>query len=363
MRPLTIILAFLSSRCTLKYVHTYEGVNDPLGDPRDGHILTRAIIDTIREPLIVLDKDLRVIAASRSFYNKFVQTYENTQGKMFYDLGNGQWNIPALRTLLEQVIPEQTTVEGYEVAHNFPSLGMRVMLVNAREVRYTDGERKLLLSIQDVTGQRAIEGHKANLMHQKDTLLKEMRHRIANSLQLIASIILLKADSVQSEESRLHLEDAHDRILSIATVQRNLDPTGDDSEVPIVAYLTTLCESIARSMIGGRKPISLKVSGGGGTVLPDEAIGLGLLTTELVINALKHAFPSGEGQVTINYTATGPDWKLSVTDDGVGMSITDAHKEGLGTSIVDSLSRQLGASVSRTSSPSGTTVAISRTAA
>jgi len=340
-------------------VDTHGRALDPLGDPKDGHILTRAIIDTIREPLIVLDENLRVIVASRSFYKKFGQTYENTRDKMFYDLGNGQWNISALRTLLEQVIPEHTTVEGYEVAHNFPSLGLRIMLVNAREVQYKNGGKKMLLSIQDVTDQRAIEGHKANLMRQKDTLLKEMRHRIANSLQLIASIILLKAGSVQSEESRLHLEDAHDRIVSIATVQRNLDPTGDDSEVPVVGYLRTLCESIAKSMIGGRKPITLSVSGGSSTVAPDEAIGLGLLTTELVINALKHAFPKGEGQVTIAYEAKASDWKLSISDDGVGLGATNAtSREGLGTSIVESLAKQLDAEVDRESTSRGTVVTI-----
>jgi len=333
---------------------------DPLGDSIDGRILTRAIIDTIREPLIVLDKDLRIIVASRSFYKRFKQTHQNTKGKLFYDLGNGQWNIPELRTLLEQVVSKHTTVEGYEVAHDFPALGRRVMLINARAVQYKDEDKNILLSIQDTTEQRAIESQRTNLMHQKDTLLKEMRHRIANSLQLIASIILLKAGSVESEESRLHLEDAHDRILSIATVQRNLDPTGDNSEVPVVEYLKTLCASIARAMIGGRKPITLTVKGNAATVLPDEAIGLGLLTTELVINSLKHAFPSGEGQVTVTYESDAKNWTLSVRDDGIGLSGKNGsqNKEGLGTSIIDSLSKQLDATVHRKSTKKGTTVSI-----
>src|SRR6185369_8351503 len=106
----------------------HQKVFDPLGDPKDGHILTRAIIDTIREPLIVLDEELRIITASKSFYNKFHLTHKNTHDKMFYDLGDGQWNIAALRTLLEQVIPKHTTIEGYEVTHTFPFLGERIML-------------------------------------------------------------------------------------------------------------------------------------------------------------------------------------------------------------------------------------------
>jgi two-component sensor histidine kinase len=197
------------------------------------------------------------------------------------------------------------------------------------------------------------------LMHQKDTLLKEMRHRIANSLQLIASIILLKSGTVTSEESRLHLQDAHDRILSIATVQRNLDPTGDDAAVPVVEYLKTLCQSIAKTMIGGRKPIILTVSGGSGTADPDEVISIGLITTELVINALKHAFPSGEGLVKITYESDMPKWKLSIGDNGIGLAATaKISKEGLGSNIIDSLAKQLKADVGRVSSSDGTVVSI-----
>jgi two-component sensor histidine kinase len=314
------------------------------------HELSDAIIGTIREPMVVLDGDLRVIVASAAFYNKFNTDYRDSHDKLFYELGNGQWDIPALRTLLEQILPEKKTIEGYEVVHDFEGLGKRNMVINAREIKYDNGQRKMLLSILDTT-------ERTQLMHQKDTLLKEMRHRIANSLQLIASIILLKAESVQSEESKLHLEDAYDRIISIATVQRNLDPTGDDSEVPVVEYLTTLCKSIEKTMIGGRKPITLTVSGTAGTVTPDEAIGLGLITTELVINALKHAFPTGEGDVKVIYQAGEKNWKLGVSDNGIGLEAsTKEDGDGLGTSIVESLCNQLGAAMQKKSSPQGTDV-------
>ncbi len=280
-------------------------------------------------------------------------------GKEFSKLGNGEWNIPALISLLTQVIPEKTKVEGYEVAHTFERLGLRILILNARSIKLNNKHQDIFISITDITEQRKTERDKENLMLQKDTLLQEMRHRIANSLQLIASIILLKAGSVKSEESKAHLEDAHDRILSIATVQRNLDPTSEGSLVLVLDYLRTLCESLAKSMIGGRKPITLKVTGGGGTVTPDEAIGLGLITTELVMNALKHAFPSGEGQITVTYESKIPSWKLSIGDDGVGLRATSARGEGLGTSIVESLANQLNAEVNRISTARGTVISIS----
>ncbi|MCR4325560.1 MAG: PAS domain-containing protein, partial [Patescibacteria group bacterium] len=240
-----------------------------------GPELTEAIVDTLSEPIVILDENLCVVVGNRAFYDKFAVNYHKIYGKKFSELGGGEWNIPALTTLLAQIIPEKTKVEGYEVIHTFERLGLRVMILNARPVKLNNKRQDIFVSITDITEQRKTERDKESLMLQKDTLLEEMRHRIGNSLQLIASIILLKAGSVKSEESRAHLEDAHDRILSIATVQSNLDPTSEGSLVPVLDYLGMLCESLAKSMIGGRKPITLKVTGGGGIVTPDEAIGLG----------------------------------------------------------------------------------------
>lgn len=320
--------------------------------------LTDAIVDTLREPIVILDSNMHVVVGNNAFYEKFEVDYEAIRRKKFSELGNGEWNIPALTSLLSQVISEKTKVEGYEVIHTFERIGKRVMILNARSLLNSEN-KDIFISITDITEERKTEQDRDNLMLKKDTLLKEMRHRIANSLQLIASIILLKAGTVTSKESKAHLEDAHDRILSISTVQRNLEPTNDSSMVPVLDYLRTLCESIAKSMIGGRKMITLKVTGGGGSVNPDEAIGLGLITTELVMNSIKHAFPDDDGQITVSYESKIPHWKLSVGDDGVGLSATHmANNEGLGTSIVESLASQLNADVERESTSRGTVVSI-----
>ena len=113
-------------------------------------------MDTVREPLIVLDHDLRVIAASRSFYLKFKVNRDDTQGKLLYELGDGQWDIPKLRVLLEKIIPEHGVMEDYEVEHEFPGLGHRTMCLNARQVFYEEGSHTtILLGIEDITEQRA----------------------------------------------------------------------------------------------------------------------------------------------------------------------------------------------------------------
>src|SRR6201991_2527432 len=105
-------------------------------DVADACALAQSIVDTVREPVVVLDKGLRVIAASRSFYSAFKVRPEDTQGRLLYALGDGQWDIPKLRVLLEKIIPEHRAMEDYEVEHQFPGLGHRTMYLNARQVDY-----------------------------------------------------------------------------------------------------------------------------------------------------------------------------------------------------------------------------------
>jgi PAS domain S-box-containing protein len=117
-----------------------------------------SIIDTVREPLIVLDRDLRVITASRSFYDVFKVKPEETVGLLIYDLGNKQWDIPKLRELLETILPRKTSFGDYEVEHDFATIGKRIMLLNARQVQRASGsERIILLAIEDITEKRELD--------------------------------------------------------------------------------------------------------------------------------------------------------------------------------------------------------------
>jgi len=116
------------------------------------------IIDTVREPLLVLDKDLRVIKASRSFYDFFRVSPDKTIGTLIYNLGNQQWNIPKLKELLETILPEKATFDNYEVEHNFSTIGKRIMLLNARQIKKTPGKEKMiLLAIEDITERKFTE--------------------------------------------------------------------------------------------------------------------------------------------------------------------------------------------------------------
>jgi two-component sensor histidine kinase len=333
---------------------------DPFARVEDGHALARAIVDTIREPLVVLDKDLRVIAASRSFYVTFKMSRGDVQGRLVYMLGEGQWNIPQLRLLLETILPRHAVMEAYEVEQDFAGIGRRTLLLNARTVRdESDADKMILLAMEDVTEERIAERETKELLQQKEVLLQEMQHRVANSLQIIASILLLKARTVQSEETRLHLHDAHQRVMSVAAVQQQLQASRHGESVELGPYLSRLCETLAASMIGGTRPISLKVEAASGTASTSDAISLGLIVTELVINALKHAFlhERDDRQIIVSYEASGAGWRLAVSDNGNGKAPGEA-KRGLGTSIVEALGRQIGAEVEVASGPQGTRVSI-----
>src|ERR1700730_12119455 len=132
-------------------IQTFLGVQD-VGT------LAQAIVDTVAEPLVVLDSDLRVVTASRSFYLTFQVNRQNTQGKLLYDLGEGQWDIADLPTLLEKVLPEHGVVEAYEVDREFPGLGQRTMRLSARTVLHRENSYStILLTMADVTETRAME--------------------------------------------------------------------------------------------------------------------------------------------------------------------------------------------------------------
>lgn len=344
--------------------------DDPFADTELGHALTRAIVETIHEPFLVLDADLRIIVASRSFYDKFKVQKEATQGRLLHEIGDAQYDTPALRHFLLNVIREHAVMREYKLTYDFPVIGMRTLLLSAREVVYENSDRKhMLLTIGDITGQELLDAAREKLSAQKDLMIREMKHRMANSLQLIASILILKSEAVESPEVATHLRDAHERIMSIYTVEKYLDTTSLNEEVEVGPYLAGLCGSLKLSLIGtpvgDAKPIELRVEADGGMTTSAHGISLGLITAELVINALKHAYPHGRtGTIMVSYRASSGGWCLAVADDGVGIAPRPGNsdkREGLGTAIVQSLARQLNATVAIETSSAGTAVSINGT--
>jgi two-component sensor histidine kinase len=221
---------------------------------------------------------------------------------------------------------------------------------------------RILLGVADVTDARAADKLKDDLLREKAILLQEVQHRVANSLQIIASVILQSARKTQSDETRSSLKDAHSRVMSVATLQHQL-AASRIGDVELAPYFIQICRSVGASMIHDPDRLSLDVDCDEASVPAEISVSLGLIITELVINSLKHAYPGGrKGRITVSYRVTGPNWTLAVADDGVGMPKDAASAmPGLGTSIVEALARQLKARVKVAAGRPGNIVSIIHT--
>ena len=335
----------------------------PKPSPEDVALsLTLAVVASSPAPLLLLDDQLTIITASTSFCDLFDARPGELAGQPLYALDAGDWDSPALRSLMTATIAGEGSLDACDIYLKPSRRPVRHLVVQARRLDYLDLEQtRLLLAMSDVTDARADAALQENALRESGVLLREVRHRVANSLQIIASVLLQNARTTESDETRGHLRDAHHRVMSVAALERLLS-SSQDGAIDIHAYFAKLCEIIRASMIGDQAHVSLTVEGGQGVVEARVAVSLGLIVTELVINALKHAFPDGRpGKITIDYNFHGPNWILCVRDDGVGMPMAAPPRTGLGTSIVQALARQLNASVDTTPQHPGTQVSIRHT--
>jgi two-component sensor histidine kinase len=320
--------------------------------------LALAMVAVSTAPLVLLDSEFKIIAASKSFFRAFGLDPARAEGRELTELGHGEWAMPKLRSFLQAALSAPIELDPYEIDLKRAGKDDRQLVLNGHRLDHGD-DVSLLLTISDVTDALIAEKLRDYMLREKAVLLQEVQHRVANSLQIIASVLMQSARKVQSEETRSHLHDAHHRVMSIAAVQRQLAESAQ-GEIELRPYFTQLCDSLGASMIRDHQEHSIVVSGDRSKVAADVSISLGLIVTELVINALKHAFPEGRaGQIKVDYRSRGPNWALSVGDNGVGMPAEPTHaKAGLGTSIVEALARQLNASVKVAPAMPGTNVSV-----
>lgn len=322
--------------------------------------LALAVIASSTAPLLLLNGDLTLVAASKSFCRAFQIDPATVPGCLLSKLGSGEWDVPQLASLLKATASGYADVEGYEINLRRPDREDRCLVLNAQKLNYGNDESvRLLLAVSDVTDARVAEKLKDDMLAEKAILLQELHHRVANSLQIVASVLMQSARKVQSDETRTHLHDAHQRVMSVASLQKQLATSGQ-ADVELKPYFSALCDSIGASMIRDHDQLTLVVTVDNSVTKADVSVSLGLIVTELVINALKHAFPGDrKGKINVDYRSHGPNWTLSVTDNGVGMPPDGkASKAGLGTSIVQALTRQLHAVIKVTDADPGTVVSV-----
>lgn len=139
----------------------------------------KTVVDVLREPVLILDKELKVLAANEAFYSLFHVAPANTEGQIVYELGNGQWNIPKLRKLLEDILPKDTFFKGFEVTHEFPNIGEKTIILNARHIHSNDPTSSelfppiIMLAMEDVTDIMTIAKTLARHTSQLETTLMQ----------------------------------------------------------------------------------------------------------------------------------------------------------------------------------------------
>jgi two-component sensor histidine kinase len=303
---------------------------------RNSHVEALGIVDTVPDPLLVLDQNLYVRTASRAFFTTFKVTRDETIGQHLYELGNRQWDIPELRRLLEEVIPKSTAVVDYEVEHDFPSIGRRAMLVSAHRLFHPDNNsRTLLLSIVDATERRQHEA-------EKDVLLGELRHRLKNLLALV------QAMARQTTAVGRSGEEYRDAFLGRfnALVQAHDAAFSQDGE-------TDLQEVVERML----EPYSPTVSLASGQIMS-----LSLILHELATNAIKYgALTTPTGKIRVRWEvkeASAPSLRLVWQESG-GPPVAPPASSGFGTQLIEfAVNRELGGRVELNYAPAGLAVEI-----
>jgi two-component system, sensor histidine kinase PdtaS len=321
--------------------------------------LTVAVVAASSGPLLLLDGALNVIAASGSFFRTFQIDPATVAGRQIFALGAGEWDVPPFRALLKAAAAGEAP-DACEIDLVREGQEPRRLAVQADRLVYLDLEQvRVLVAVADITDARAAEKRADDLRRYNALQLQEVRHRIANNLEMVASVLRLDARRSGSQEASNRLESAYQRVLSVAAVERQLSSSGEDA-VHLRPYLVELCEMIGASVIDDPKRVSLEVVAEDVTVDASTSVSLGLIVTELVINAIKHAFPEGlPGKIEVSYATHGEGWTLRVRDNGVGVPTGHDATVGLGTKIVNALARQLRALMSVGGADGGGSISIS----
>jgi two-component sensor histidine kinase len=332
--------------------------------PRNSLGVAGALMDASHQPLLLFDEDLRLVTASRAF--RAAYGWLQAEDGSALDAFGGGWDTPQVRSLLEGAFSNDREAVAGETDLVRPGEPAVRLVLRAQEVAYGAGpDRWVLLALEDVTQARAAEARLAVLALEKDALLREravllseMQHRIANSLQTVASVLQIKARAAESKDGRLQLLDAHTRVMAVAAVQRHLELGA--GEVEVGPYLQKLCESLESAMGGEHRTTTVRVRSDVAVVASREVTSLGLIVAELVMNAFKHAFPEGrDGRIDVVYLSGPEGWTLTVDDDGIGRAAPGpGQRVGLGTGVVSALARQLGADVRVTDADPGSRTAI-----
>jgi two-component sensor histidine kinase len=320
------------------------GLDDLYRLLRDGHAYALGMVETLTTPMLVLDRSLCVVVVSRAFCETFQVQRDETVGRPIYELGSGQWDIPELRHLLEGVIPKSAAVEGYEVAADFPQIGRRTMLLNARRLFHPDnGGTTLLLTVTDVSQLRHEEA-------ERNLLMGEMRHRVKNLLAVVKALANQTGTEGRSAEAyRDSFIGRLDALIHAHELSFQLNANTD---------LARLVEEILEPYTA--EPGRLILEAGQAVSLPaPKVLPISLVLHELATNAAKHgAWSTPDGRVRIQWQVA--DQHMTLTwEEQDAPPVTPPRVQGFGTRLIESAGRELDGKAELTFAPEGLKAEIS----
>jgi len=308
---------------------------------RSGHVQAQGIIDTLEEPLLVLDQTGCVVNGNRAFFETFVVERDDTVGRSLFALGTGQWDIPELRRLLSEIIPRSVAVIGYEVSDVFPPLGRRTMLVSARRLVHPDNNStNILIVFEDVTDKRRGDA-------ERDVLLAETHHRMKNLSGVVRAL------ATQTEVEGRSGEEYRDAFLGrFEAVLRaeDLSLTGNaETDLAILVEQALAPAGPERSRVDPGPPVTLNSA---------QVVPISMILHELVTNAFKYgALSTAHGMVHLTWrvatdagrSALHLDW-----DEENGPPVAPPSRSGFGTRLIEfTAARSMGGAAELQFEPAG----------
>jgi two-component system, chemotaxis family, CheB/CheR fusion protein len=298
-----------------------------------GQDFAEAIVETVREPLVILNQNLQVVKANKTFYETFQSCLEETEGRLIYDLGNGQWNIPKLRELLENILPAHSTFRDFEVTHEFDRVGRKVMLLNASEIFNPNAQaRTILLAIEDTTHRKqveeALQKTNAELQHFAYALthdLQEPLRMVVNFTELLAQEYGGKlgkdADKFisYSVQGALRIEALLKALLAYWEVSER--ERGSRALIDCGAVLATTLFNLQAAIEESGAVVTSDVLP---AVIAEEVLLLQLFQN-LISNSIKYR---GKETPRIHVSAErdGEGWRFAVADNGIGIDPQDSDR-------------------------------------
>jgi len=285
-----------------------------------------SIIQTVRESLIVLNPDLTVLSVNEHFLRTFKVSKSETEGKKLYDLGNGQWNIPKLKELLEQVLPTNNPVLDFEVEHDFPYIGSKLMLLNAHRVEL-EGEFKnrILIAIEDITDRRSIEKRKDDFLSIASHELKTPLTTIKGYVQML-NRLMPESASDKFKEIVLKTGQFVDRlsVLIAELLDVNRIQTGNLELQKQEFDADKMIDHAVESIQAAARSHKITIDGQPLGKLYADELHLTQVMTNLLSNAVKYAPEKADVKVTKSLVSNYV--KVSVTDQGIGIAPDDQKR-------------------------------------